>query len=72
MTPHKAVRCRGCDAPVTRTFVDLGAMPSANAFLASAAEAASEQVYPLHAQVCDSCLLVQLEDVLPREVLFED
>lgn len=72
MTPHKAARCRGCGAPVTRTFVDLGMMPSANAFLASSAEVASEKVYPLHARVCDSCLLVQLEDVIPREVLFED
>ncbi len=72
MTPHKAARCRGCGAPVTRTFVDLGMMPAANAFLASAAEAASEKVYPLHARVCGSCLLVQLEEVIPREVLFED
>ncbi len=65
-------RCRFCAAPLERTFVDLGEMPLANAYPASTEEAAHEPRYPLHARVCDQCLLVQVDDVVTPAELFSD
>ena len=70
MTPALP-RCQGCGAPLTRTFVDLGAMPLANAYVA-ADSAVPEPSYPLHARVCDNCLLVQVDPVVPPEEIFSD
>jgi SAM-dependent methyltransferase len=61
--------CRGCGAPLTTTFLDLGDMPLANAYPRTAAEAEAEPRFSLHAFVCDRCLLVQLaHEVLPEEI----
>lgn len=62
--------CLGCGAPLTRTWVDLGLSPLANSNIAPDAFDAPETVYPLHARVCDSCLLVQVDPVVPREAIF--
>jgi SAM-dependent methyltransferase len=62
-------RCRFCDAPLATTFVDLGASPLANSFLAESDLGRMEPFYPLHAMVCDACCLVQLpEFASPREI----
>jgi SAM-dependent methyltransferase len=63
--------CLGCGAPLSRSFVDLGVMPLANSFVAPAQKKA-EPVYPLHARVCDACLLVQVESVVPPTHIFSD
>lgn len=65
-------RCRFCAAPLTRTFLDLGEMPSANAFLDPDHLDRPEPTYPLHARVCDGCLLVQVDAVTTPEHLFSD
>jgi SAM-dependent methyltransferase len=67
-----APACRLCAAPLTRTFVDLGEMPLANSFLRREQLAQPEPRYPLHARVCDRCLLVQVDAVVRREDIFED
>jgi SAM-dependent methyltransferase len=67
-----APACRLCAAPLTRTFLDLGEMPLANAFLRPEQLAKPEPRYPLHARVCDQCLLVQVDAVVGREAIFED
>jgi SAM-dependent methyltransferase len=64
--------CRLCAAPLTRTFLDLGDMPLANAFLRPEQLAQPEPRYPLHARVCDRCRLVQVDAVVGREEIFED
>ncbi len=64
--------CRFCASPLTQTFVDLGATPLANSYLKGAEEIASEKSYPLHARVCGSCFLVQVEDAVPAEDIFSD
>jgi SAM-dependent methyltransferase len=64
--------CRFCGAELTRTFADLGQTPLANSYVAPDAELAEDPVYPLHARVCDTCLLVQVEDVVPAEDIFSD
>lgn len=69
MNTTSAPKCLGCGAPLTRTLVDLGAMPLANAFVA-AGTPEPDPSYPLHARVCDACLLVQVEPAVPPEEIF--
>jgi SAM-dependent methyltransferase len=64
--------CRGCRASVTRSILDLGSMPLANSYLDEAALARPERRYPLHAFICESCLLVQLEALVSPQELFSD
>jgi hypothetical protein len=66
-----APTCQGCGAPLTRTFVDLGRMPLANAYVAEGTPE-PDPSYPLHARVCDRCLLVQVEPAVPPEAIFSD
>lgn len=66
-----APKCLGCGAPLTRTLVDLGAMPLANSYVAEGT-LLPDPVYPLHARVCDACLLVQVEPAVPPEEIFSD
>ena len=62
--------CRFCKTPLTHTLVDLGATPLANSYLKDAA--APERSYPLHARVCSSCFLVQVDDAVPPGEIFSD
>ena len=65
--------CRSCGAALTRTVLDLGHQPLANSYLTPEQLAAgNEPVYPLHVRVCDECLLVQVDDVVPAEEIFSD
>jgi SAM-dependent methyltransferase len=66
--PH----CRFCGEALTRSFADLGETPLANSYLEPGADLAAEQRYPLHARICENCLLVQVEDVVPAEAIFSD
>ncbi len=68
----QASACRHCGAALSRTFVDLGATPAANSYLHGADLARAESFLPLRALVCESCLLVQLEQFLTPEELFGD
>lgn len=62
--------CLGCGAPLIRTWVDLGLSPLSNSNITPDAHDADEALYPLHARVCDDCLLVQVDPVVPREAIF--
>lgn len=64
--------CRLCGAALTQSFVDLGAMPLANAYLSAGDLKRAEPVYPLHARVCGECRLVQVEDAVPPDAIFSD
>ncbi len=66
-----AATCLSCGAPITKTVVDLGLQPLANSYGKPGA-AASERKYPLHARLCEACLLVQVDRVVPAEDLFSD
>jgi SAM-dependent methyltransferase len=65
-------RCRFCAAELTRSFVDLGRSPLANSFLSADDLRRMEPFYPLHAYVCDNCLLVQLEEFESAANIFSD
>lgn len=65
-------KCRFCDHPLTHTFVDLGMSPLSNRYLTTEQLHQMEPFYPLHAYVCDRCLLVQLEEFEAPERIFDD
>ncbi len=62
--------CRFCGAPLQVTFSDLGMSPLSNLFLKQEQLDRPEKFYPLHARVCERCLLVQLEQVEAPEHIF--
>ncbi len=62
--------CRFCRKPLALTLVDLGVTPLANSYLPDATAAKTEQSFPLHARVCQSCRLVQVEDVSTPDNIF--
>ena len=66
------VACRHCGAHLHTSFCDLGMSPFANSYVEPDALAASEVFYPLHAYVCDECLLVQLAEYESPEFIFGD
>ncbi len=64
--------CRFCAKPLTLSFADLGMSPPSNAYLKPEQIGRMEKFYPLHAWVCESCLLVQLEEFETPEQIFSD
>lgn len=64
--------CRFCGSIRSRSFVDLGMQPIANAYLKRAALQGMEPFYPLRVYICERCLLVQLKEFEPPERLFGD
>jgi 2-polyprenyl-3-methyl-5-hydroxy-6-metoxy-1,4-benzoquinol methylase len=64
--------CRFCNAGLKRSFVDLGRSPLANSLLSAEDIERGEASYPLHAYVCDNCLLVQLQAFERAENIFSD
>ena len=64
--------CQACGHSLTRTLVDLGEQPLANSYVSSDRGDAPEPFFPLHARVCDHCLLVQVDAVSRPEDIFTD
>lgn len=64
------VTCRGCSAPLTLTFLDLGKSPIANDLISIEKVEEQEASYPLHVKTCVNCVLVQLPEIASRESVF--
>lgn len=64
--------CQGCAAPLTLTWVDLGLQPLSNSNVRPENAATPDKLYPLHARVCERCLLVQVDAVVPASDIFND
>ncbi len=64
--------CRFCKSPLKHTFVDLGMSPLSNSYIREEQLNQMEPFYPLHAWVCSSCFLVQLEEYERPERIFAD
>jgi SAM-dependent methyltransferase len=64
--------CRLCEAPLTRTFVDLGMSPLCESFLTVDQADQMEPYFPLHVLVCDHCFLVQLQQYVKPEHIFTE
>lgn len=63
--------CRLCRAPLSRSFVDLGASPLSNAFLRPEQLLEPETYWPLNVYICERCLLVQLPAFQRPEAIFD-
>ncbi|WP_209509831.1 MULTISPECIES: class I SAM-dependent methyltransferase [unclassified Ruegeria] len=62
--------CRSCGAALTQTLVDLGLSPLANSYVPPERAGTACPRYPLHAWVCNNCHLVQVEDAVPADEIF--
>ncbi len=69
MTPALP-KCRFCGEPLRATLVDLGFTPLANSYLAYDRLGTPEHTFPLHARVCSSCKLVQVDNVATPDEIF--
>ena len=64
--------CRFCGTSLRHTFVDLGMSPLCESYLSSEQLNGMEPFYPLHANVCHNCYLVQLESYVSPEYIFTE
>ncbi len=64
--------CRFCKSKLVQSFCDLGMSPLSNSYLSCEQLNQKEEFYPLHAYVCDKCLLVQLDEYAAPEHIFSD
>ena len=64
--------CRFCGTRLERTFVDLGMSPLCESYVGPEAINHPETVYPLHALICEKCLLVQLDEYVSPGEIFSD
>lgn len=66
------MKCRHCHAELELPFMDLGSAPHSNAYLTEQALHAPELWFPLKVLVCRTCWLVQTEDVVAADALFNE
>ena len=70
--PPAAGNCLFCGAQLRVTFVDLGMSPLCESYVSREHLDRMEPFYPLHAYICDKCLLVQLESFVSPEEIFSE
>ena len=68
----KLERCRICKNKKLEKILDLGEMPLANAFLDKNQLSQKEISYPLRVVWCKSCGLLQIDEIVPPEILFRN
>ncbi len=68
----KLIGCRICKSKKLERILDLGEMPLANAFLDKTQVDQKEIFYPLRLVWCESCGLLQIDEIIPPEILFRD
>lgn len=65
--------CRFCGEPLDQLFADLGTTPLSNQFVTDAQmKAGLDRAYPLIARVCGSCFLVQADEVVDHDAIFDE
>ncbi|WP_342237884.1 class I SAM-dependent methyltransferase [Inquilinus sp. OTU3971] len=64
--------CRLCGSVLKHTFIDLGLSPPCESFILHEQIDSMESYYPLHAFVCEECLLVQLNEYVSPRAIFEE
>ena len=71
MTSKTNTECRYCGSKQLTKFLSLGQHPPSNSFI-KPEDVEREERYPLEVHVCEACWLVQLLDVVPGDVIFDD
>ncbi len=72
MNAKLAPACRFCNTLLRTTFVDLGMSPPCQSHVTQEQLGAMERFYPLHAWVCESCFLVQLQEFVAPDDIFTE
>ena len=70
MKYKKLKNCRLCFSRDLKVFIDFTKMPLAGAFL-NKNQIKKEAIYPMAMQFCKSCSNVQVDTVIPLDVLFK-
>jgi len=63
----KSTVCRSCQEPI-HDFIDFGEVPLAGAFLKP--NATEESLFQMNVSFCPNCSLVQIPNIIPKEILF--
>jgi SAM-dependent methyltransferase len=71
-SPMTGPACMFCAAPLRDTVADLGKSPLCETYLDPAQLNEMEPFYPLHAYVCRTCWLVQVEEYVQPDGIFTD
>ena len=66
------MKCRFCKSKEFSNFLDLGKTPLSNSFLKKTELNKKEKIFPLHAFVCNNCLLVQLKEFENPKKIFSE
>jgi SAM-dependent methyltransferase len=66
------MKCRHCDAPLEKVFVDLQYSPPCNAMLKLEQLNEPEVYFPLKIFVCGNCYLVQIDEVAKAVNIFDN
>lgn len=69
---YELQRCRICKSEKLYMFLDLGYMPIPNGFIEKKDLVKLELSYPLRVCVCENCSLMQLQHVIPPEIMFKN
>jgi SAM-dependent methyltransferase len=64
--------CRSCATTLGAPFLSLGAQPLSNAYLRPQQLTSMEPTYPLDVYTCETCWLVQLDELERAEHIFDD
>ena len=69
---HKESKCRICSSQNLELILDLGKQPPANAFLKKEDLEKHEDKFPLRLYLCKNCYLLQLLDIVDKNLLFKE
>ncbi len=70
--PMREPSCLFCGKPLRHSLVDLGMSPLCESYVPRERLNQMEPFYPLHALVCESCFLVQLDEYVSPEHIFSE
>ena len=65
------MKCKFCQNPLSREFIDLVNSPPSNAYLTAQQLDEPEVFYPLRVFVCEKCLLVQIDEHKKADQIFD-
>jgi SAM-dependent methyltransferase len=66
------MNCRHCNHPLEHVFCDLQTCPPSNAMIKSNELNQPEMYFPLKVFICESCWLVQVDEIKKAESIFND
>jgi SAM-dependent methyltransferase len=69
---HKKNECRICSSNNLELILDLGEQPPSNAFIKKEDLKKCEDKFPLRLYLCKECYLLQLLDIVDKEILFRE